>query len=473
MRRLAKDVCRGKRPETSLYEYGSGMMERYYEYSFVRLAINYYGFCEIRAGEEKEQREASTPENDVVSEFMEEFDRIIEDISGTADGRAKSREEQKERIRSVRKKVMEKMEILTAYTDIFHLYEHVLNRVEYRFRDDELPGDYSDEEFCRKIMRYIVQDEDAAVVNSKIGEILGQLPVRITRQKFFQLLDTGLSVYKGTDRKGLDDFLYRIRTSAALKEPEADIPGFEDLALAVRKFKDCDYTNITKEDYDDLFSMIGRLSRYLTEISSQCMLLMEQLNDAYVILASGEYVSENSDRVKACEGLLKAAGNAFHSEGQSPDEAEDMLVFLEGSQEELSEQLGAYGYAVEEALAGQRENLEKYGLTGCYQELSLLADLTSGSIFIDMDRENGKEAEVDEVYLEEKKGILYHDLEVFFQENGRMVNRGVMAAVIAQLPVFFQNLTQLQDFIYLSLDKCRDRAEKLACIEILNGIMEA
>mgnify|MGYP000456010238 CR=1 FL=1 len=47
-----------------------------------------------------------------------------------------------------------------------------------------------------------------------------------------------------------------------------------------------------------------------------------------------------------------------------------------------------------------------------------------------------------------------------------------MSASIAELPVFFNNISELQDYIYNTLSVCNDKAEKLACIEILNGIME-
>lgn len=47
-----------------------------------------------------------------------------------------------------------------------------------------------------------------------------------------------------------------------------------------------------------------------------------------------------------------------------------------------------------------------------------------------------------------------------------------MSAVISQLPVFFNNLSELQDYIFQALQNCSDKAEKLACIEVLHQIME-
>lgn len=39
-------------------------------------------------------------------------------------------------LENLRQKAMKEMEIITAYTDCFQVYEHVLNRVEQRFLPD-------------------------------------------------------------------------------------------------------------------------------------------------------------------------------------------------------------------------------------------------------------------------------------------------------------------------------------------------
>lgn len=52
-----------------------------------------------------------------------------------------------------------------------------------------------------------------------------------------------------------------------------------------------------------------------------------------------------------------------------------------------------------------------------------------------------------------------------------MITRAVMAQALSELPIFFNNISELQDYIYNTLSICNDKAEKLACIEIINGIM--
>ncbi len=78
---------------------------------------------------------------------------------------------------------------------------------------------------------------------------------------------------------------------------------------------------------------------------------------------------------------------------------------------------------------------------------------------------------VDDTYLEEQKEDMVSAYRTLFAENDKMVNRAVMSAVLSELPIFFNNISELQDYIYNTLSICTDKAEKLACIELINGIM--
>ena len=48
-----------------------------------------------------------------------------------------------------------------------------------------------------------------------------------------------------------------------------------------------------------------------------------------------------------------------------------------------------------------------------------------------------------------------------------------MSLVISCLPIFFNNISEVQDYIYNSLNKCTDKVEKKACIELINDIINS
>ena len=80
---------------------------------------------------------------------------------------------------------------------------------------------------------------------------------------------------------------------------------------------------------------------------------------------------------------------------------------------------------------------------------------------------------VTDEYLNEQQTELIRQFGHLFEQNEKTINRAVMSVILSELPVFFNNISELQDYIYNNLSICTDKAEKLACIEILNGLMEA
>lgn len=530
MKKTVREIARRKNLPANLPRYADGMKGRYLEFSAVRLALNYHVFCDMQRGNSG----GAVISDEILSAFHRIMDSIpgvmapnnsytgnlTDEATGGADvnrSDAKPADALLSEVETLRGVVTDRMQILTSYTDIFHLYEYVLNRVEYRFREGSLPENYSDDAFCREIMKYIVRDEEPSEVNRKIGEILGQLPIRLTKQKFFELLDAGLSTYMGTDRSGLNDFLYLIRMSAMLEEPQNVSAEFAHLHLAKEEFRSCDYANITADEYHHLADLMKDISNYLNETSEQYTLLMEQLNDIYVVLKScGARSQAEAEALAACEKIVRSSktdewntqnrmdGSEAVSENAEPDTGEaevtsedldctageadgdsveseetetekedllDLLVSLEGVQERISEEISTYGYLVDDLYDGDQEELAQLGFKETFRDLKDMESLTSGSIFVNLNEKDMGEIEVDEDYIEQKKEILHSDIENLFAANSRLVRRAVMATVISQLPVFFENLNALQDFVYQSLAQCRDGAEKIACVEVISSIL--
>ena len=47
-----------------------------------------------------------------------------------------------------------------------------------------------------------------------------------------------------------------------------------------------------------------------------------------------------------------------------------------------------------------------------------------------------------------------------------------MSAVFAQLPIFFNKVDDIQNYINFSLIQCSDEAEKAAVVDLLKSIMD-
>ena len=91
-----------------------------------------------------------------------------------------------EAIAQLRSNVEYKMHILTAYTDAYEIYEYVLNRVEAAVRDEVVPVDAKG--LSEKMFDYVFAENDTVVINSKLQLLMAQLPVRMTKNKFYDII---------------------------------------------------------------------------------------------------------------------------------------------------------------------------------------------------------------------------------------------------------------------------------------------
>ena len=172
-------------------------------YAYTRLALNYYMYYEVIL------------EGDLLSSRLERLSKryhgLLKDF---LEGSLKPEE-----LNGLRDETASAMEANTAYTDAFQAYEYVLNRLEGRF-EPQLMGNRNvqpdEEEWTAEIMAYITDTDEAMVVNERIQSVVGQLPIRLTRNKFFAMVEEGMSVYKGGPASSLDDMLYILRSEAML-----------------------------------------------------------------------------------------------------------------------------------------------------------------------------------------------------------------------------------------------------------------
>lgn len=458
MRRIVNDITNGKNIKENLKKYLSEMKALNYKYALVRLAMNYYTYYQIALdGDVKRE---------VHKEMGEEIHRVIRDAVLNDTMTVSEAAVVLDKYRDV---LMKEVSGLTYYVDVFRLYEHALNRVEYRFRNDELPKDYSDEELCRSLMQYILSDEDNVVVNSKISEVIAELPVRMTKAKFFEHVSNGLSIYKGAEKKSLEDFIYMIRTSSMLGEDASFGERFPELEDTLAAFKEADYSKIEKNEYELLIRSVEDVSVYIEDIMNISMILMEIMNDTYsAILAKGEV--EVSKEIKACHEIVANVNDYFILGSEVESETEDMFVMLEGSQENLYSKLSLYN-VLDEITTSYKTEIKELNLEDEYRSLAKLEILASDSMFVELENNNDGVI-VDDNILEDMKAKLIGEFKELFSKNGKNINRAVMSSVLSQLPVFFNNISELQDFIYQTLSQCGDAAEKLACIEVLHQIME-
>lgn len=255
MKKIVGDLLKNRNVESGLKEYYGKFMEINNKYAFIRLAMNYYTYYVVKQ------------ESDGIMDA--DYDSYLKKVNCIIEKCAKDNNENVtediDTLNEIRDEIIGKVKDVTCYVDMYNIYEHAINRVEYRFRDDELPDGYSDENYTRKLMQYILEDEDNMMVNSKIKDVVGQLPLKLTKSKFYDMLSNGLSIYNGSTKDSVDDFLYMIKSSSMLEKTASMEESYPYLAEAFKQLKDIHFKEITNEQYEEAKDILSEIAAYIDE----------------------------------------------------------------------------------------------------------------------------------------------------------------------------------------------------------------
>ena len=424
-----------------------------YQYSYVRLVLNYYTLLETVAEE--------APQTQQMADYLKRLNSLIgECISG---------KEVNEDLLSLRKDMTHEVEILTSYADCFQIFEYILNRMERKFISSGKTND-GDEAFLKRLMGFITDTSDSAVMNGRIKQVMGQLPVRLTKQKFYSLLMEGLSVYLGSPRENLRDMMYTLRTESMVSLPEGMEAGHKEIYEILQQFKRMDYRDMTFDSFEEASAKLSYASQVLTDESGFYVMLQDVINDLCVLMFAKQDavidVSEEEFYRSVISGIQVKLDQEDFTLGE--DEFLDQLTQLEGRQEAYYER-----YLKVEVLNEESADDEDY-------IRSMNVDrLLSGSSFAELIIKEGREtisgeesAIVDKSYLDQQAEAYIQELEELFADAPKPVVRAVMAKVLSDLPVYFNSIDEIQEYVRGSLSSCLDRAEKETCMELVEELMD-
>lgn len=469
IRNISKDIRSGRLPEENIPRMFNYLADYYHTYAEIRLAMHYYAFYESFCDEEGTWNKEAMEYTDKINLLIR--DSVLVNRSGA------EREKAIHKIDLIRKEIMERMDALTAFTDIFQTYEYVLNRLEYRFKGSV--QSFDEEDFAKEILRYIFNSDDNFIINEKIKDMVGQLPVRITRQKYFELLEESIQAYLGADESALDTYLYMIRTSAMLYNENNMEILYPSLWEKKEQLSRIAYKDISKADYNKALSYLQAATLTLETETTVYLGLQEIVNEVYTLLLCSPYTgmapTGNEEVKEAAFDILKEINTAFV--GREQDELSDLLIEkftdLEGIQEEMSYSLSE----MEDTLYYVKENskslIQSMMLEQFLQILLRSGKLLSDSLFINLEDDSQTSEVADEERIAHEISDLKEKLGQVFDSNDRMVSRAVMANTMNKMPVFFADHKEVMDYVRYSIERCSDVYEKAACYEIINAIMKA
>jgi len=452
-RQLAGDIKAGRNPEQVLPEFMSRMASAYGMLSYYNMNMELSVLLESKTdGMAKPGR--------TVKELEEKLFDIMKKTllsSFTPEGY----EEAIKELADLREKVISRMDILTAYTDLFILYEYCMNRLETIFEMQEEPSSVDNDATAREILQWIFSEEEPALINEHIKEMLSCLPVRMTKGKFLELVENAFSIYAESDSRSIDMFDYMLRSASGLYTPKGMAKSYSKLDKVKKLFESKSLNELTKEEYEERKDALANGTEYI-RTTTECLGNIQAVANALLaVLFTKQYFTLSAERASAVPQEMM-------SKLLSGNEADTDVLFegVETQMETLSEEI----MNLEAALAYIKENMEKQVeelmLSTLYHRLLAVQRLISGSAYAALTEPEAKDQEG---YLKKTKDAFLTDIAEVLAEGSRIRNRAVMAGVLRELPVFFNNHTEVMNYVRNSLEGCRDEKEKKISVELLRS----
>ena len=466
-KQLYQNIINHKQLEESLPGFFNSLADKYHTLAAVRLALHYYSFYEHYLDEGEQWDEAA-------KSVLEQLNQVIgESVLSSRDTGV--HEEAVRTVDVLRNDIIHRMKRLTSYSDVCTIREYLLNRMEYRFKVSDLWQE--DEEFAREVLNFIFDTQDNAVINDKIREVIGQLPVRMTKLKFFDLIKGSLREYVGASQDTLEAYLYMLRSSSLLDLPKEKDPLYPELWEMKQNLLGQDYKNITAEGYEKAVTELMGAAAFLEAETEVYYSLQEIVNEVYTILLCDPYVGMSAityeKEGKAAFEVIRGIYEEFEK-GLKQEPSVDLYEhfgILEGIQEDLGYDLIVLEEALYRADQNHRKLAEGMMTDKLLNILLLTKNLLSNSLFIDF-YEVKSDLPVSEGKAGEEADRLIGELTELFEHSDRVVIRAIMANLLDKVPVFFGGHKEVMDYVLNSMVSCTDPAEKAACIEIIMGMIK-
>ena len=460
--KVIKEIGKGRNLEMNLPKYMNFMMSAYYRNSSIRLAMNYYTYLTM------EQEEEQSPEWIALTTRLDKVikDTILSEFNGMV------LEEAVKEMDGIRNQLIADTKMVTLYADQFQIYEYILNRMEGRFEEVEaLPLNYSDDKFVQRLLDYMMQDQDRSVISQKITEIVSTLPVRLTKQRYYEIVKDSFLLFVGSERQALEDHVFMLKSSAALLPPETETDRirYQEMDAFLKELKEIDWDVLTLEQYQAIQKKLCQVSAEIDRITNLSTLLIEVINDVYILLLSMPYALTEVEEAAICKEIMRRS-QAVSKHSEKEEGLFALFEQLEGKQERISEQL-TVNASLLDSLEQQKELIESIMLDKIYCSLLRIEKLASTSHFIELDAVTDRTI-VDHDYAEQRAHEVIGEFAACFKECSRRKIRSIMAASMMALPIFFKNIEELKEYAKTALCSCSDAEEKRSSVILLKTIME-
>ncbi len=455
-KRLIHDIHIGKDLTKNLKKYQQLAIPLYEDYGALELTFSAYLFLEETTECEEGYEPLEVEAASAIWEALARLDQDTPDTKGLATDMI-----------SMRENITKRMDLLTAYTDRLIVYQYVLNRLEYRYVPEkkckEILARFPEDTYMAHINHYLFSNKDKNAVVERAGEVMSEVPIRMTKTKLADRIMETSTLYKGQDVSSFESWIYRLRTASMVYEPDAYVGEYQLIEDALDILGKADYDDLSKEEYDKLADTLEDAAREIHKLTDFYYSLQKMVNRIYAMCLVYPYIEEPSDLLTSCATVWDSLLEGRYTE--------EMLMPLEGKIEHLVEDTSYLESVFFEIKSSYKKEVEEAGLTSFFHDFADVVQLLSDSLFIDLESTDADTMAGDS-YIQRLTADVAEEIQDRIAHETKPVRRGIMAQVIKNLPMAFESPKELQEYIRTNLFECSDQSEKIASLMLIWSMIQ-
>ena len=335
-----------------------------------------------------------------------------------------------------------------------------------RLSEPEPKKAMDDEKEASALISLIFRTSDSAAVREGVSAAVASLPLRIAKQRFFDIIENALETQLGRTEKDIDDTVSNIEGYGGLKVIGVDGEADNEAAEVVGRVFGSDLTGLPA---DELLSLKGKCDEAVLRTSLMIDALSDMglmINAALLELASFKYLEQDGMTVYGNERITSRIVRIVDAFEAGDRTAFDEGALYEGIDEgelERLEDLRLKIPGMEDGFLAMSENVSP----DVFRDAKRCVTLISDSIFGSLSENEEESPTVDTEMITRKAGELRERLLSSFGQGSKLLQRARMAGILSRLPLFLKTSEEVRDYVRSSLSSCRDEKEKAVAVREL------
>ncbi|MCR5321785.1 MAG: hypothetical protein K6E85_00640 [Lachnospiraceae bacterium] len=361
----------------------------------------------------------------------------------------------------LRNKLKDAATDIFAYQDIVKLYQYVLCRTK---PIDVTAGKvFNDEAEARDVLSAIFRAETNAAINENISLCVAELPLRMTKARYHDILMNELKVYSGGSKSAFERNMFLMKMSAGIGGLPID--KLLKVESILQKIEDTDLNNVNTETKVQLEEELSRCKVLLEDYKDVSELIVQALDHLLVYMKN--YRDSGKEAIAEVMELKYIVDESLANfeKGRRDKMSQTVLGLFSKTEGVVDEEFEKIAKTLGQFLkkSTQKEDKELKP----YLERFLVCDrLLSQSYYADIESVDEDEETIGSEEVEAAVEDFCKEMEKCFENDSKMMNRARMAATFTNIPVFFSSRTEVMNYVIASISGCRDAYEKEVSLEL-------